>query len=147
MPSDLLHVDVKKLSKVPDGGGWRYVGRAAGLRNRAATSTRIGALKSKHRQPLSGTCFLHTEIDDHSRVAYVEPHDDETRETAAIVLRNAVAWFAARGVTVRRVLSDNGGAYRTPLWRQTCADLDITPKRPAPTGPDQRQGRTLPTAP
>ena len=110
-PGDLLHVDVKKLGKVPDGGGWRYVGREQGLRNRSATSLRTGAPKSKYHHPLIGTCYLHTVIDDHSRVAYVEAHDDETKETATAVLRNAVAWFAARGVTVRRVLSDNGGAY------------------------------------
>ena len=99
-PGDLLHVDVKKLGKVPDGGGWRYVGRAQGHQHRAATAARTGVPKSKYRQPLIGTCHLHTVIDDHSRVAYVEAHDDETKETAALVLRHAVAWFAARGVTV-----------------------------------------------
>jgi len=61
---------------------------------------------------LIGTCYLHTVIDVHSRVAYVEAHDDETKETAALLLRNAVAWFADRGVTVR--------------W------LDITPRRKSP---------------
>lgn len=55
-PGDLLHMDVKKLGKVPDGGGWRYVGRQHGGRNRAATSARTGAPKSKYRQPLIGTC-------------------------------------------------------------------------------------------
>src|SRR5829696_8615752 len=108
-PGDLLHMDVKKLGKVPDGGGWRYVGREQGLRNRATTAARTGAPKSKYRQPLIGTCFLHTVIDDHSRVAYVEARDDETKETASEVLRNAVAWFAERGVGVQRVLTDNGG--------------------------------------
>ena len=147
-PGDLLHVDVKKLGRVPDGGGWRYVGREQGLLNRAATSRRTGAPKSKYRQPLIGTCYLHTVIDDHSRVAYVEAHDDETKETAASVLRNAVAWFAARGVTVRRVLSDNGGAYRSYLWRDTCAELGITPKRTRPYRPQtngkiERFHRTL----
>ena len=147
-PGDLLHVDVKKLGKVPDGGGWRYVGRQQGLRNRAATSVRTGAPKSAYHQPLIGTCYLHTVIDDHSRVAYVEAHDDETKETAALVLRNAVAWFADRGVTVRRVLSDNGGAYRSQLWAQTCAELGITPKRTRPYRPQtngkiERFHRTL----
>lgn len=147
-PGDLLHVDVKKLGKVPDGGGWRFVGRSQGLRNRAATSARTGAPKSKYRQPLVGTCYLHTVIDDHSRVAYVEAHHDETKETAAAVLRNAVAWFAARGVTTRRVISDNGGAYRSHLWRDTCAELGITPKRTRPYRPQtngkiERFHRTL----
>jgi hypothetical protein len=55
-----------------------------------------------------GTSYVHTVIDDHSRVVYAEIHDDETKETATAVLRRAVAWFKARGVTVERVLSDNG---------------------------------------
>ena len=147
-PGDLIHVDVKKLGRVPDGGGWRYVGRQQGGKNRAATALRTGAPKSKYRQPLVGTCHLHTVIDDHSRVAYVEAHDDETKETAAAVLRNAVAWFADRGVTVQRVLSDNGGAYRSFLWRDTCAELGIAPKRTRPYRPQtngkiERFHRTL----
>ena len=145
---DLLHVDVKKLGKVPDGGGWRYLSKAEGFRNRAATAARTGAPKSKHGQPLIGTCYLHTVIDDHSRVAYVEPHDDEAKETASAVLRNAVAWFADRGVTVRAVLSDNGGAYRSYLWAATCAELGITAKRTRPYRPQtngkiERFHRTL----
>jgi len=147
-PGDLIHVDVKKLGRVPDGGGWRYVGRQQGGKNRSATARRTGAPKSKYRQPLVGTCYLHTVIDDHSRVAYVEAHDDETKETAAAVLRNAVAWFAERGVTVQRVLSDNGGAYRSFLWRDTCTELHITPKRTRPYRPQtngkiERFHRTL----
>lgn len=58
---------------------------------------------AQHFKPLLGTCYLHTVIDDHSRVAYVEARDDETKESAAEVLRHAVAWFAERGVTVQRV--------------------------------------------
>ena len=147
-PGDLLHMDVKKLGKVPDGGGWRYVGREQGGRNRAATAARTGAPKSKYRQPLIGTCFLHTVIDDHSRVAYVEARDDETKETAAQVLRNAAAWFAERGVTIQRVLTDNGGCYRSFLWRDTCAELGIMPKRTRPYRPQtngkiERFHRTL----
>jgi transposase InsO family protein len=134
-PGDLLHMDVKKLGKVPDGGGWRYVGRAQGGRHRAATSVRTGLPKGKYRQPLIGTCFLHTVIDDHSRVAYVEAREDETKETATEVLRNAVTWFAERGVRVHRVLTDNGGCYRSYLWRDTCAELGITPKRTRPYRP------------
>jgi transposase InsO family protein len=147
-PGDLLHMDVKKLGKVPDGGGWRYVGREQGGRNRAATVARTGTPKSKYRQPLIGTCFLHTVIDDHSRVAYVEARDDETKDTASQVLRNAVAWFADRGVTVRRVLTDNGGCYRSLLWRDTCAELGILhkrtrPYRPQTNGKIERFHRTL----
>ena len=147
-PGDMLHMDVKKLGRVPDGGGWRYVGREQGERNRSATAARTGAPKSKHRQPLIGTCYLHTVIDDHSRVAYVEARDDETKETATEVLRNAVAWFAERGVTVQRVLTDNGGCYRSHLWRDACAELAITAKRTRPYRPQtngkiERFHRTL----
>ena len=134
-PGDLIHVDVKKLGKVPDGGGWRYLGRQQGEKNRATTAARTGAPKGKDRHPLIGTCYLHTVIDDHSRVAYVEARDDETMETAAAVLRNAVAWFADRGVTVRRVLSDNGGAYKSHLWAETCAQLGVTAKHTRPYRP------------
>jgi transposase InsO family protein len=147
-PGDLIHVDVKKLGKVPDGGGWRYVGRQQGEKNRAATSLRTGLPKSKYRQPLVGTCYLHTVIDDHSRVAYVEAREDETKETATDVLKNAVTWFAERGVTVRRVLSDNGSCYKSTLWHETCADLGIVPKktrpyRPQTNGKIERFHRTL----
>jgi transposase InsO family protein len=72
---------------------------------------------------------VHTVIDDHSSVAYAEIHDDETAATAIGVLHRAVAWFAARGVTVQRVLSDNGSAYRSHARRDACAELGITPKR------------------
>jgi transposase InsO family protein len=144
-PGDLLHVDVKKLGRVPDGGGWRYVGRKQGNRNRAQTPD---LPRNKWHNALTGTCYLHTVIDDHSRVAYVEAHDDETTQTATGVLRNAVAWFAERGVVVQRVLSDNGSCYRSTLWHQTCADLGITvkktqPYRPQTNGKIERFHRTL----
>nr|MDQ3324971.1 DDE-type integrase/transposase/recombinase [Actinomycetota bacterium] len=114
-PGDLIHVDVKKLGKVPDGGGWRYVGRQQGKKNRSTTAVRTAGRGNLHGNPLIGTCYLHTVIDDQSRVAYVEARDDETKETATDVLKNAIAWFADRGVTVHRVLSDNGSCYRSSL--------------------------------
>jgi transposase InsO family protein len=131
-PGDLLHVDVKKLGNIPDGGGWRYVGRAQGARNRAATP---GKNRSRRRDPKMGTAFVHTVLDDHSRLAYAEIHDDERADTAVAVLRHAVAWFTAREVVVRRVLTDNGSAYRSFAWRDTCAELGITPKRTRPYRP------------
>ncbi len=78
---------------------------------------------------------MHTIIDDHSRVAYTEVHDDETAVTAVAVLHRAVEWFAERGVTIERILSDNGGAYRSFLWREACEALSITPKRTRPYRP------------
>jgi transposase InsO family protein len=87
-------------------------------------------------------------IDDHSRVAYAEICTDEKAATAIGVLRRAVAWFAERGVTVERVLSDNGSAYRSYAWRDACAELCITPKRTRPYRPQtngkiERFHRTL----
>jgi transposase InsO family protein len=144
-PGSLLHVDVKKLGNVPDGGGWRYVGRRQGNRNRAATPDKP---RSRHHNPKIGTAFVHTVLDDHSRVAYAEIHDDETAATAAGVLRRAVAWFADRGVVVERVLSDNGSCYRSFLWRDTCLALGVThkrtrPYRPQTNGKIERFHRTL----
>jgi len=95
-----------------------------------------------------GKAYVHTVIDDHSRVAYAEIHDDETALTATAVLVRAVEWFNQRGVTVERVLSDNGGAYRSHLWRDTCAELGVRhkrtrPYRPQTNGKIERFHRTL----
>jgi transposase InsO family protein len=146
-PGALLHVDVKKLGNIPDGGGWRYVGRVQGERHRSATAARTGH-RDRHRGPRIGTAFVHTAVDDHSRVAYAEIHDDETAATAVAVLRRAAAWFAARGVTVERVLSDNGSCYRGRVWAAACAELGIRPKRTRPYRPQtngkiERFHRTL----
>jgi transposase len=118
-PGAMLHVDVKKLGNIPDGGGWRYVGRQQGQRNKASTP---GLPRNKWHNARTGTAFVHTVLDDHSRVAYAEIHNDETAATAVAVLRRAVAWFTARGVVTQRVLSDNGSCYRSHLWRDTCAE-------------------------
>ena len=144
-PGDLLHADVKKVGNVPDGGGWRYVGRQQGGKNRVATP---GKPRNRHHQPLIGAAYVHTVLDDHSRVAYAEVHDDETAATACAVLRRAVAWYAARGITTRRVLTDNGAAYRSHAWRDTCIQLDVThkrtrPYRPQTNGKIERFHRTL----
>jgi transposase InsO family protein len=144
-PGSLLHVDVKKLGNIPDGGGWRYVGRQQGRKHRFATR---GSSRTKHRNPIIGTAFVHTVIDDHSRVAYAEIHDDEKAVTAMGVLHRAVAWFADRGVTVERVLSDNGGCYRSRDWRDACHHLGIVhkrtrPYRPQTNGKIERFHRTL----
>ena len=86
-------------------------------------------------------------IDDNPRVAYAEIHGDEKVETAVGVLLRAVSWFADRGVTVERVLSDNGSAYTSYLWRDTCAELGIKAKKTPLSATDQREDRTLPPRP
>ena len=132
-PGSLIHVDVTKFGNIPDGGGWRYVGKQQGKSNRAATATQ--RRKGPVRGPLLGHAYVHTVIDDHSRVAYAEIHTDEKAETAIGVLHRAVTWFADRGVIVERVLSDNGPCYRSHAWGNACAALGITHKRTRPYRP------------
>jgi transposase InsO family protein len=144
-PGSLIHVDVKKLGNIPEGGGWRFVGRTQGRKNRAATP---GITRSRHHDPNLGHAFVHTVIDDHYRVAYAEVHDNELAETAVAVLGRAVSWFHARGVTIERVLSDNGSCYKSHAWRDACADLQIKhkrtrPYRPQTNGKIERFHRTL----
>ncbi len=141
----LIHVDVKKLGNIPDGGGWRFVGRHQGAWNRQGTP---GKPRNKYGNELMKHAVVHTVIDDHSRIAYAEVHDDETAITATGVLVRAVDWFAARGITVERVLSDNGAAYKSHLWHQVCNLLGITvkktrPYRPQTNGKIERFHRTL----
>lgn len=145
-PGSLIHVDVTKFGNIPDGGGWRYVGKQQGDKNKATTALRTGRTVKGH--PNIGTAFVHTVIDDHSRVAYAEIHHDEKKETAIGVLQRATAWFAERGVSIERVLSDNGSCYRSHDWREACAELGITPKRTRPYRPQtngkiERFHRTL----
>ena len=146
-PGSLLHVDVTKFGNIPDGGGHRFLSRLESRHNAQATARRTGK-RGKHYRPVIGTAFLHTVVDDYSRVAYVEICADEKAETAAGVLERAVAWFADRGVVVERVLSDNGACYRSHAWRSTCAAMGIThkrtrPYRPQTNGKCERFHRTL----
>jgi len=149
-PGSLIHVDVTKFGNIPDGGGHRFLSRPDSKRNAIATARRTGIRgdRGKGYRPVIGTAFLHTVVDDHSRVAYVEICADEKTHTAIGVLERAVAWFAERGVTVERVLSDNGSCYRSFAWRDACAGLGVTPKRTRPYRPQtngkiERFHRTL----
>jgi transposase InsO family protein len=92
--------------------------------------------------------FIPAAVDDHSRLAYAEIHADETAQTAAGFLTRAQAWFAQRGVVIQRVLTDNGGCYRSHQWHQACQQLKITakrtrPYRPRTNGKVERFNRTL----
>jgi transposase InsO family protein len=133
-PGDLLHVDVKKLGRVPDGGGWRVHGRSEAVRGRGL-----------------GWDYVHVAIDDHTRLAYAEVLADERTGTCAGFLTRAVAWFASRGVTVARVLTDNAKSYRVgQAWIAACTQLGIArrfiqPGRPWTNGKAERFNRTLQT--
>jgi transposase InsO family protein len=117
-PGELAHVDVKKIAAIPAGGGWRMHGKA----------------KRKSRV-FAGYRYIHTLIDDRTRVAYSEILDDEQGLTAAAFLDRGVAWFTSLGITIERVLSDNGACYRSNAWAATCARHRITPKRTKPFHP------------
>jgi transposase InsO family protein len=141
-PGELVHVDIKKLGKVPPGGGHRIHGRSIGKQHSSL------ARRARKHAGSSGYHFLHTALDDHSRLAYTEVLPDEQAATAAAFWRRAVIWFAAHGVTVERVLTDNGSCYRSRLWRRACHDLDVThkrtrPYRPQTNGKVERFHRTL----
>jgi len=133
-PGDLLHVDVKKLGRVPAGGGWRVHGRSEPVRGRG-----------------NGWDYVHVAVDDHTRLAYAEVLPDERAGTCAGFLRRAVAWLAAHGVTTRRVLTDNAKSYRIgAAWITACTELRIArhfiqPGRPWTNGKAERFNRTLQT--
>ena len=146
-PGALIHVDVTKFGNIPDGGGHKFVSRQMSKHNARQTARRTGA-RGKGYSPRMGIAFVHTVIDDHSRMAYAEICTDERAVTAIGVLQRAVAWFAERGVTVERVLSDNGAAYKSYAWRDACTELHITakktrPYRPQTNGKIERFHRTL----
>jgi transposase InsO family protein len=142
-PGELVHVDIKKLGNIPDGGGWRSVGRGRGEKNRQATTA-----QRRNSNPVIGYSYLHTAIDDHSRLAYTEILPDERKETAAAFWHRAQAWFTAAGITVERVMTDNGSCYRSFAWRDALAAAAIThkrirPYRPQTNGKVERFNRTL----
>ena len=128
-PGELLHVDVKKLGRVPDGGGWRVHGRREEVRGRG-----------------NGFDYVHVAIGDHSRLAYSELLADERKETAAAFWTRADAYYASCGITVRRVLTDNGACYRSFDFRDALAGIAhkrTRPYRPATNGKVERFHRTL----
>jgi transposase InsO family protein len=140
-PGDLVHVDVKKLGKIPDGGGWRFHGRSAGSRN-SRTHTPV----RHNRHPVLGYHYLHTALDAHSRLAYSELLTDERKETAAAFWTRANAWFGEHGIIVRKVLTDNGSCYRSHNFHDALADIEhrhTRPYRPQTNGKVERFHRTL----
>ena len=132
IPGDLVHVDVKKVGRIPDGGGWRVHGRSEKVRGRGI-----------------GYDYVHTAVDDHSRLAYAEILPDEKGVTTAAFLDRAVTWFADYGVHVTAVLSDNAMNYRhSRAVADTLAGHGIThrfirPHCPWTNGKAERFNRTL----
>jgi transposase InsO family protein len=144
-PGELVHVDIKKLGNIPDGGGHRIVDRRTGQRHRSATP---GKTRDRTGHSHVGYSYLHNAVDDHSRLAYTEILPNETKETAVAFWGRAQAFFAAAGITVTRVLTDNGSCYRSHLWRDTLTAAGISHKRTRPYHPHtngkvERFNRTL----
>ena len=124
-PGELLHIDIKKLGRIE-----RPSHRVTGNRRDTASG--------------AGWEFLFVAVDDHARVGFTDMHPDERAGSATQFLRNAVAYYRSLGISIRRVLTDNGGAFRSTAFTQACTD----PGHPAALHPrlpsaDQRQGRTL----
>lgn len=132
-PGDLVHVDIKKFGRIPKGGGHRVHGRA----------------KAPKRQKVGWT-YLHSAVDDHSRLAYSEFCDDETAVTATGFVMRACRFFASHGIGVEQVMTDNGPCYTSDLFFDTLDSVDIgqirtRPYRPQTNGKVERYQRTLTT--
>jgi transposase len=105
-PGHMVHLDVKKVGRIPDGGGWRVHGRDSQQHRAADRAKTAGAT--------GGYVYLHSIVDGFSRLAYTEPLADEKGATAAAFLARAKVWFAAHGIThLHRVVTDNGACYRS----------------------------------
>ena len=134
-PGELVHMDVKKLARIPDGGGWRAHGRGA-------------ASITRDRNTKIGYDYVHSLVDDYSRLAYSEILPDEKGSTCAGFLTRAAAYFAAHGIDrIERVMTDNAWAYRYSL-RGVCASIGarqkfIKPHCPWQNGKVERLNRTL----
>ncbi|MEV6734428.1 IS481 family transposase [Streptomyces sp. NPDC051364] len=131
-PGELVHVDIKKLGNIPDGGGHKTLGRQAGRKTKSGV----------------GYQYIHTAVDDHSRLAYSEILVDEKKETATAFWTRAQAFFTSCGITAERVLTDNGACYKSHAWRDVLAAAGIThkrtrPYRPQTNGKVERLNRTL----
>jgi transposase InsO family protein len=118
-PGELIHVDIKKQGRIPEGGGWRVHGREM----------------RPHRHRGSGYDYVHAAVDDRSRVAYAEILADERKETASAFMNRAIGFFADRGITVERVLTDNGACYRSREFARTLATAGVAHRRTRPYSP------------
>ena len=114
-PGELVHIDIKKQGRIPAGGGWRVHGR-----------TRVTG--SRHHRG-DGYDFIHAAVDDRSRLAYAEILPDERKETAVAFLSRAIRFYAMRGITIERVLTDNGSCYRSREFAQALAAANIVHRR------------------
>jgi len=123
-PGELIHLDIKKLGRIPDGGGKRF--------DPDFEETGSGR---KRPGPKRGHDYIHVAVDDHSRYAYAEALPDERGVTAADFLARAALAFAQVGISVERVITDNGGCYRSHAFASVAAMLEVKLKRTRPFRP------------
>jgi transposase InsO family protein len=138
-PGDLAHMDVKKIGRIPDGGGWRAHGRQMGS-------------SSVRKKTKVGYDYVHSLVDDHSRLAYSEIHPDERAGTVADFYERAVAYFADHGIDrIERLMTDNAFSYRRGarlrdlLAAAGTRHIFIKPHCPWQNGKVERLNRTLQT--
>jgi transposase InsO family protein len=141
-PGELVHIDVKKLGRIKGGAGkrWRTIPK------QHYTGSHIDAAGRRHQG--AGWDYVHVAVDDYSRLAYAEVLLDERASTAAGFLRRATAWYQQHGISVERVLTDNGSCYRGVIHAVACRQLGIRhlrtrPYRPQTNGKAERFIRTL----
>jgi transposase InsO family protein len=120
-PGELIHVDIKKQGRIPDGGGWRVHGRDVARGGRVKRGL--------------GYDFVHAAVDDRSRLAYAEILADERKETASAFMTRAIGFFSERGITVERVLTDNGSCYRSGAFARVLAEAGVCHRRTRPYRP------------
>ena len=137
-PGEMVHMDIKKLGKLPEGGGWRAHGRGSAQHKASRRSA----------NKVRGYDYVHSVVDDYTRLAYSEILPDEQATTVVAFWTRAHAWFTALGIHVERVLTDNGSAYRSRLLDNLLTEQGIThkftrPYRPQTNGKVERFNRTL----
>jgi transposase InsO family protein len=140
-PGELIHIDIKKLGRIHGGAGKRITGVQRNPR-------RTHMDRERHNRRIVGWDYVHIAIDDATRLAYAEVLDDEKAGTAIAFLRRAIAFFDRHGISVERVLTDNGSAYRSTVHAIACRALGIRhlrtrPRRPQTNGKAERFIRTL----
>ena len=142
-PGELVHVDIKKLGRIPDGGGWRIFGR--GPARTARRHALASVLARAEARRFAGLRLLHHAVDDHSRLAYSEQLR-RRKETAAAFWIRARSFFADAGIGVRAVMTDNGACYRSHDFANALGDRSNT-AAPGPTAPRPTAKSNASTAP
>ncbi|KTR93715.1 transposase [Microbacterium testaceum] len=138
-PGHMIHLDVKKAGRIPDGGGWRVHGKGSAEARTAA--------RAKARGARAGYAYLHSAIDGHTRLAYTEALENEQGATAVAFLNRAREWFAKHGIVkIERIITDNGACYRSDAFAAALNGAEhrrTKPYTPKHNGKIERYNRIL----